>query len=173
MHWSLRSFLLGFLAAACILGGIIVGGVHLLGQSGVTVQLDTSPVAQQIEVALADEARAQIDLVVHSVREDLPRQVATQVAGTFDSLSFSVYGVEVPLPEAVIDRLEDQLRQSLESEVKRWVDAMQWDHVVDDLITSTEDQLLRMLHDPEGLGVELTLPGRWKIPVHIEPSGMQ
>lgn len=167
MQWSWQSFVLGFLTAAIVFGFAVAGGMGSLARTGVTVYVDPAPLLGEIETGLVREAEIQIQYLLASVRRDLPTQVAKEVAGTFRGLSFSVYDVQVPLPEEVVRRMEMSLQDSLAEELELWVEDVDWSPLMGNLTEATRSQVLDLLDDSAGWDLELNLPGPWSMPVYI------
>ena len=167
MQWSWQSFVLGFIAATIVLGCAAAGGMGSLARTGVTVYVDPAPLLGEIETSLVREAEIQIHHLLGSVRQDLPTQVAREVAGTFRGLSFTVYDVQVPLPDEVIRRMELSLQDSLAAEVELWVEDVDWSPLMGNLTEATRSQVVDLLDDSAGWDLELNLPGPWSMPVYI------
>jgi len=170
VRWSPGSFAMGFFTALLVFAGALFLVLHGVTNDGLTVQLDPAPVAEKLEGVVAEEAGSEIEILVRSVRRDLPSQVASEVAGSFDQLTLKIYDVEVPLPDAVIDRLEEELRQSLAEEMESWVDNLEWEDLVVQLTERTEEGLMDVMQNSSLMEFAVDLPGWWQVPVRIVPE---
>ncbi len=170
MDWSPGSFALGFLVAALVFAGILFATLQGIANDGLTVPLDPAPVSEKLEDAIMEEAEAEMARVIHSVREDLPSQVAEEVAGSFDQLTLTIYGVEIPLPDEVIERLEEQLRESLAGEMQTWVQNLQWEERLEQLSGGTEEGLKAIMENSSLMRFNVQLPGPLAVPVRIVPA---
>lgn len=166
-NWSVRSYVLGFVTAVVLSVFVLAGGLWFLCHNGVTVHLDPEPMVKEMENSLTAEAETQISSLMSAVRSDLPSHVAGRVAGSFESLSLQVYGVEVPLPEAVILRMEDYLRKSLSEEVERWIDDISFDPLLQEITGETREQIYRYLDQAGGVQLRIDLPGSLSVPVRV------
>lgn len=166
-NWSVRSYVFGFVTAVFLSVFVLAGGLWYLCQNGVTVHLDPEPMVKEMENTLTEEAQTQISSLMSAVRDDLPSHVAGRVAGSFESLSLHVYGVEVPLPEAVILRMEDYLRDSLSEEIEGWVDDICFDPLLEEITGETRDQVYRYLNRAGGVQLRIDLPGALSVPVRV------
>ncbi len=168
--WSVRSYVLGFVTAAFLSVCVLAGALWFLCQNGVTVHLDPEPMVKEMEHSLTAEAQTQISSLMSAVRDDLPSHVADRVAGSFESLSLHIYGVEVPLPDAVILRMEDYLRESLAEEVQRWIDGISFDPMLQEISEETSEQIYRYLNQAGGVQLRIDLPGSLSVPVRVVTS---
>lgn len=107
------SFWQGFLLGILIMAAFMAGITWQLSRRGLTITLDTSALAAQVEAEVRDHIRRELPAALSRVRAELPEFVAGRVAGKFQGHKVNLGPIEVELPASVVQELESRLAAAL------------------------------------------------------------
>lgn len=111
--FDLRVFLLGFAAGVFMMLGSAAAGVAGIADHGFTVNLDGEEIAQQVRREVLAMASREFPRFIATAKEEVPRKVAEQMAGSITGASLQISSFYLALPETATRQLEDYFQSTV------------------------------------------------------------
>lgn len=156
-----RNFVSGLLVGVFLCFGLIAGLLYAFIERGLTAHIDVGAIARETRGVIEGQAAQIIPGIIQQLKEQLPGQVASDLADQLMTASFTVYGVEFQIPDETLNVVRAQVEEIVAAEVSRNLDQVDVVEAVEVWGRSAEVMI------SEALSRELR--GR-RLPVRVHPS---
>lgn len=105
----------GILVGLLIAGLFVVSTLLQLRESGVTVHVETKPIAEQVATEVREAVRREIPVALDTMKQELPRRVAEETARRLSTTTVNVAGFHVPVPDAAASQISAGVEQAVQA----------------------------------------------------------
>ncbi|MGI6364556.1 MAG: hypothetical protein ACOX2G_02230 [Bacillota bacterium] len=114
-RWLL--FIVGFVAGMTVLVVALFGLLYLGSAQAWLLRVNTNGISEKIEGAAQIMAVEMLPDYLEAIKADVPALVGARVKNQFGDVKFQLGGEEFSLPEELVQRLEDNYRDTLISSI--------------------------------------------------------
>jgi hypothetical protein len=112
-HSIWTTFGLGVLAGVLVTGALGLGVLKSIQQRGVTVRVETAPIAAQVEGEVREAVRREVPATLAALKQDLPARVAAETAQRLSQTTINLGGFSVPVPDAATQQVKAGVEQAV------------------------------------------------------------
>lgn len=109
-----RGFFFGVTLTVAVLLTFLTASLVAVQKRGITVHIDTAPLAAQIRAELAAQVEREVPAVIAELRRELPHRVANAATEKIGSTPLNVGPFELRLPEPMVQEIRSRLETSLQ-----------------------------------------------------------
>ena len=117
-----KHFASGLLTGIFLCAGLAGGLVYAFAQRGLTAEIDVEAVAHEVREAIELQVAQMLPEVIAEMKRDVPARVAGDLAQELATASFTVYGVEIRIPEETLAVVRAQVEETVVREISRSLD---------------------------------------------------
>ena len=105
-----RGFAAGLVVGVFLFVCLAAGMVYSVVRQGVRVAVEVSSLASGLGEQVEVEARERLSGFIDLAKEELPKRVAREIDGQFESATVQISGVSIRLPAQALDPLQARIR---------------------------------------------------------------
>jgi hypothetical protein len=126
-------FLSGVVAGLLVAFVILWGGMTAMKKEGVTVQVDTGRIAEQVRQEVRTAARRELPGQLQMMQETFVQRTTADALGRLATTKIDLGGFTVVTPPAVVAAVQSSLQEALRTGAERAARNMNMDTVADQL----------------------------------------